>query len=271
LNDAVSWNARAWCMTPAGGRWMVLLALASALSCIAPAVADDAPPSWDRPGIAFSPAVLPAGSFDWEQGLPDLEHDNMDGARSTDYTADSNLRYGLTSTLEVQLLTSLWNELDVHTMGFSSHMEGAGDTRLSLKWAPTLSTKGLSFAMLGGVTFDTGSAPFTSGHSVETLGATLGQDLGGGRSIAAYANVDHSDGANVWTTSANFGFPISGNFGGYLEVGHVDGDGATSTIAGGGVTYLVDNRVQFDLYARHGLTSESPDIQAGFGISVFWK
>ena len=248
-----------------GLRQPTALALATALACIAPAFADDSPPSFDRPGIAFSPAVLPAGSFDWEQGLPDLEHDNFDGVRSTDYTADSNLRYGLTSSLEVQLLGSAWNQLDIHTMGLSSRMEGAGDTRLSLKWSPTLSTKGLSFAMLGGVTFDTGLTDF------KETPAPCRHDLGGGRSIAAYANVDHSGDSNVWTTSVNFGFPISGNFGGYLEVGHVDGGGATSTVAGGGVTYLVNNRVQFDLYARHGLTSESPDIQAGFGISVFWK
>jgi hypothetical protein len=254
-----------------GSRRVLALLLVFALPCISCAFADDSPPSFDRPGIAFSSAVLPVGSFDWEQGLPDLEHDDFDGVRSTDYTADTNLRYGLTSNLEVQLLGSAWNELDIHSMDFSSHREGAGDTRLSLKWSPTLSTKGLSFAMLGGVTFDTGSADFSSGHTIETLGATLGHDLGGGRSIAAYANVDHSGNANVWTTSVNFGFPISGNLGGYLEVGHVDGDGTTSTVAGGGMTYLLNNRVQFDLYARHGLTSESPDIQAGFGVSVFWK
>jgi hypothetical protein len=270
LNDSAGWNVRS--AMRGGSRHLPLLALmVSALSCATPAFADDSPPSWDRPGIAFSPAVLPAGSFDWEQGLPDLQHDSADGVHATDYTADTNLRYGLTSNLEVQLLGSLWNRLDVSGMGLSSQVQGAGDTRLSLKWAPTLSTKGLSFAMLGGVTFDTGSAAFTSGTTIETLGATLGKDLGSGRSIAAYANIDHSSNANVWTTSVNFGFPINGNLGGYLEVGHVDGNGATSTVAGGGVTYLVTNRVQFDLYARHGLTSESPDVQAGFGISVFWK
>jgi len=29
--------------------------------------------------------------------------------------------------------------------------------------------------------------------------------------------------------------------------------------------------VQFDLYALRGLTARSPDLQAGFGISVFWN
>jgi len=254
---------------PTRKRWLGLLILATTLACAAPAFADA--PSFDRPGIAFAPSVLPVGSFDWEQGLPDFVRDSTDGVRVSAYTADTNLRYGLTPTLEVQLLGSLWNRLDVHATGLSSSATGVGDTKLSLKWAPELSTKGLSFAMLGGVTFDTGAAGFTNGRTVESLGATLGHDLGGGRSIAAYANIDHSGSANVWTTSVNFGFPIRDNVGGYLEVGHVSANGASTTVAGGGATLLVHDRVQFDLYARHGLTSESPDLQAGFGISVFWK
>ncbi len=248
---------------------MQALGLSTLLLCVHPALADA--PAFDRPGISFATSVLPAGSFDWEQGLPDLAHDNADGVRSTDYTADTTFRFGLTSTLEVQLASSLWNRLDQHTGGMSFHDDGAGDTRLALKWAPSLARKDITLAVLGSVTAATGSAAFTNGRHIVSLGTTIARDLGNGRSLAFYANVDRSGGKDTWTLSPNFGFPISGNLGGYIEAGHTFGGGESSTVAGGGLTWLLHDRVQFDLYGLRGLTSHSPDVQAGFGVSVFWK
>jgi len=246
-----------------------MLVFASLLPCMQLAHADA--PAFDRPGIAFATSVLPAGSFDWEQGLPDLERDNTDGTRSTTYAADTTLRLGLTSTLEVQLAGSLWNRFDLRAAGVSTSGTGAGDTRLALKWAPALSSKNVTFAMLGSVTMDTGSAAFTNGQSIVSLGATVARDLGDGRSVAFYANVDRSGGANTWTLSPSFGFPISGNLGGYVEAGRTFGGGASSTVAGGGLTWLLRDRVQLDIYADGGLTHGSPDLLAGCGVSVFWK
>ena len=247
--------------------FLTTIVLGSLLSL--PAYADA--PSFDRPGLGFAPAVLPAGSFAWEQGLPDFQSDTTGGVRTRFYTADTNLRLGLNGAFELQLGGSLWNRLEVGDAGVNSHHEGVGDTRLSLKWAPTLSTKAVTLAVLGGVTLDTGSAAFTNGRPIYSLGADVSHDLGSGRSIAGYANLDHSGGLNVWTVSGNFGFPINGSFGGYVEAGRVFGGGASSTLAGGGVTWVLQDRVQFDLFGRRGLSSRSPDLQAGFGISVFWK
>ncbi len=244
--------------------------LTPALLLCANCVQADAP-AFDRPGISFATSVLPAGSFDWEQGLPDLEHDNADGVRSTSYSADTTFRVGLTSTLEVQLAGSLWNRLHQHAGGVSFHDDGGGDTKLALKWAPSLASKDITLAVLGSVTAATGSAAFTNGRPIVSLGATVAHDLGGGRSLAFYANVDRSGGEDTWTLSPNFGFPISGNLDGYVEAGHTFGGGQSSTVAGGGLTWLLHDRVQFDLYGLRGLTPRSPDVQAGFGVSVFWK
>jgi hypothetical protein len=227
-----------------------------------PAAAHADTPSFDRPGISFSSAVLPVGSFDWEQGLPDLQRDNTDGVRTTSYTADTTFRYGLARTVEVQLTGSLWNRHDLRTLGMTSHGQGPGDTRISLK----LSNTNVSLAVLGGITFATGAAEFTNGRSIYSLGAVIGRDLGAGRSIAAYGNVDRSGGVDTWTFSANVGFPVHGNLGGFVELGRVFDGGSSSTVAGGGLTWLLH-----ELYARRGVTSSSPDLQAGLGISVFWK
>jgi hypothetical protein len=248
-----------------------ILVLPAALLCTQFAHADDYVPVFDRPSISYAPSVLPADTFDWEQGLPDLEHDSAAGVGSTIYSADTELRFGLGSSLELQVAGTPWNELDVHSAGISSSMEGAGDTSLAMKWAPTLSVKSLSFAMLGKVTFDTGSTGFTNGRPIYSLAAATGSDLGGGRSLGLYANVDHSGSANTWTLSPNFNFPISGNLGGMVEAGRIFGGGASSTVVGGALSWLLQNRVQLDIYGRRGLTSSSPDYQAGFGISVYWK
>ncbi len=246
-----------------------MLALPALLLCAHPALADA--PAFDRPGISFATSVLPAGAFDWEQGLPDLERDSADGMRSTAYAAGTTVRVGLASTLEMQLAGSLWNRLDLRAAGVSRREEGAGDTKLALKWAPPMSNKDVSLAVLGSITLDTGSAAFTNGRPVVSLGATIARDLGAGRSIALYANVDRSGGTNTWTISPNFGFPIGENLGGYVEAGHSFGGGASSSVAGGGLTWLWHDHVQFDLYGLRGLTSHSPDLQAGFGVSMYWN
>ncbi len=227
-------------------------------------------PAFDRPGISFSTSVLPVDSLDWEQGLPDLERDHGNGIWSTLQSAGTNVRIGLGNDLELQLSGSPWNRLDQHDAVSSQRLSGAGDTRISLKWAPSLTSKDWSLALLGSASFDTGTAAFSNGQQVYSLGVTVARDLGGDRSLAAYANVDHSGGADIWTLSANYGFPLGGNFAGYVEAGRSFGTGAPASVAGGGVTWLFRDRLQLDLYARCGLTPASPDLQAGAGVSLYW-
>ena len=246
-------------------------AVIALLCLLVPAAAQADAPAFDRPGIAFSPAVLPARSFDWEQGLPDLQFDDAGGTRSRLYAADTTLRMSLTSTLELQVGGSLWNRLDASSAGTSSRAEGAGDSKIGLKWARPLPASKLSLGILATVTHDTGSAAFTNGSPIYSLGAVLGRDMGAGRSLAGYLNVDHSGVGNTWTASSNFGFPVHGNLAGYVEVGRIAGSGNSSTVGGGGLTWLLHDRLQLDMYARRGLTTRSPDLQAGFGVSMFWK
>jgi hypothetical protein len=177
----------------------------------------------------------------------------------------------LAQNFEAQLTGSLGNRLDVREAGLTSRTEGVADTRLSLKWAPAFPIDHVSLALLGGITFDTGAVAFTNGRRIYSLGAVVGRDFSAGRSVSAYANVDHSASGSTWTLSSSFGFPIHGSCGGFIEAGRVFGNGASSTLGGAGLTWLLHDRVQLDFYGRRGLTSRSPDLQAGFGVSVFWK
>ena len=236
-----------------------------------PATALADAPAFDRPGFAFATATLPPGSMDWEQGFPDLQRDETNGVRSTLYAANTTLRFGVTPTLEVQVSGSPWNRLDTRAGGMTTQTQGAGDSGFAVKWAPALANKELSLAVLGAVTLDTGAAAFTNGHPVYSLGATIGRDLGAGRTVTLYTNVGRSDGANTWTIAPAFGFPLTEQIGGYVEAGRIAAGGASSTLAGGGLTWLLHDRMQLDIYARSGLTSGSPDLQAGFGICLSWN
>ncbi|MDI1253412.1 transporter [Thermomonas sp.] len=230
----------------------------------------DTPP-FDRPSFSFAPAVLPAGSFAWEQGLPDMERDSDGGARMTTYAADTVLRFGLTSNIEVQLHTSPWNRMTTRVENLHADVEGTGDSALGIKWAPLLDSKVWTLAVLGLISVDTGSSAFSNGHTVTSLGVAAGRDFGDNHSLGLYANVDHGAGQNTWTESANFNFPIQGGFGGFVQVGRFNGGGTSRSLAGGGITWLLHDCVQVDLGANFGLTSRSPDYQAGLGVSVFWK
>ncbi len=244
--------------------------LALALAGTLPPGAHADAPAFDRPGIGFASAVLPVGTFDWEQGLPDLQTDRDGGLRSTTWTADGLLRIGFAPTLELQLSGAPWNRATLSGNGLHSHTQGAGDTAIGLKWVPQATDKHWSFALLGMVSFATGSADFSNGHQVISLGAAATRDLGDNRSLELYANADHGAGRNRLTTSVNYGFPIHGALGGYVEAAHLAGDGPTSTLAGAGLTWVIHDRVQLDLYADRGLTRRSVDCLGGFGVSVFF-
>ena len=242
-----------------------------ALLLLGPAVAFADVPAFDRPGFAFASSTLPAGTWDLEQGLPDLQRDNSEGVHSTLYGADTTLRWGLTRNVEVQLTGSAWNRLDMRAAGVSTRSEGMGDTGIAIKWAPTLPSKDLTLAILGGVTFATGDRAFTNGQASYALGATLARDLGAGRSLGLYANLNRSGGASTWTLAPSFNFSINEQVGAFVEAGRVFGGGTSSTLVGGGVTWLLHERVQLDLYERRGVTSRNPDEQAGFGVSIYWN
>lgn len=237
---------------------------------VAPCAWADAP-AFDRPGMGFASAVLPAGSFDWEQGLPDIERDSAGGVRTTTLSADTLFRFGLTSTLEVQLAGSPFNRTTIHGAGVHAHATGAGDTAIALKWAPALDSKANTLALLGAVSFDTGSVAFSSGTTVTSLGMAVSHDLGGNRSLGFYANVDHGGGQSTWTASTSFGFPVHGDVAGYVECARIAGGGSSSSFAGTGLTWTLHERVQLDASVDAGLTRHSPDWLAGLGVSVFWK
>ncbi len=241
------------------------------LTCVIGNAWADGPP-FDRPGIAFSTGTLPARSVAWEQGLPDFERSSDRRITSTLYTFDSRLRVGVTDSFEVQFGAALFNELELREAGDTDHANGRSDASFAVKAALPSSHPDFSWAMLAGVTDSSGANYFTNGTTSYDFGVALGYALGDNVSTEVYVNVEHLDGSNSLTISPNLNFAISESISAFVEAGAVhSGSGLDEAVAGGGFTMLITPTVQLDLSADFGLTSKSPDVLAGFGVSVFFR
>jgi hypothetical protein len=86
-----------------------------------------------------------------------------------------------------------------------------------------------------------------------------------------YLDASSTGGRTTWTVSPNISFPITSVIGGYVEAGRTIGGDATGTVAGGGLTWLLYDRMQLDIYGLRALGGHAPDLQAGAGFSMFWK
>jgi hypothetical protein len=233
-----------------------------------PSVADT--PAFDRPGIAFSSTTLPAQSFAWEQGLPDFESDRADGVTQRAYAANARLRYGISDQWELQLAAPWYERIDTNGSGRAFTAAGAGDVSVAVKVALPSGNDALHTALLGAVSFATGQGQLSLGTTQYSLGTTVGWSVSDQQSLAFYVNVDVLDGQAKWTLSPSWSFSVSDTIGGYIEAGYQPashGDPANA-IAGGGLTWMAKPTVQLDVYWLSGLTQQSTNLAAGFGVSV---
>ena len=192
--------------------------------------------------------------------------------KTTVYSAGTNLRIGLSETVELQVGTALFNHQKAEVSGVSESVNGRGDSSLAVKVALPSSSKTFSWAVLGSVGFATGEDPFTAGERQYDLGTTLNFNVNDSYSTAFYVNVTRFERENTYTFSPSLSFAVTDTVGAYVEAGvsHMK-QSPNSAVAGGGITWMVTPAVQLDVSADFGLNSASLDIQGGLGISVFIK
>lgn len=244
---------------------------------VTPAASGTDTPAFDRPGIAFSPAILPPGTVAWEQGLPDFAYDSSDGTRSWLFSGDTNLRIGLLKDLELQVGVPLWNYTQQKTDGVRSSDDGFGDLRLSLKTALPSPDAKLTWAALGGVTFATGADAFSAGDPKYDLGIAAAYAVTEAISFGAYVNFDRLRSISTWTLSPEITWSVNDKTGVYLEAGFNlasgggSGVGNDGEVVGGGLTYMITPVVQLDASVDFGVGGTAPDITGGIGLSIFFK
>jgi hypothetical protein len=239
------------------------------LAAAGPAAADT--PAFDRPGIAFSPSVLPPGGFSVELGVPEFVH-STDGTDTTVYTFDTNLRAGLAHNIELQLATPLYNYQQMREGDFSSHVTGIGDSALSVKVALPSAMPRFSWAALAGVTFPTGAAPFTNGHAQYRLATASGYQFDDTWTAGFYVNLNYASSRLAYRLSPNLDFALGGHLSGYLEAAYDHApDTPDASIAGGGLAWMVASAIQLDASTDFGVSRHAPRVQGGLGISFYFN
>ncbi|MCU5783680.1 hypothetical protein MA04_02980 [Alcanivorax balearicus MACL04] len=230
-----------------------------------------AAPAFDRPGAGFNPEVLAPGSMIWEQGLPDVTRNKEDGTTSTLYQYDSRLRLGLTDQLEVQFFGDPYRRM---TTSGAGDVDGPGNAGIALKMNIPTRNERASFGVMTSVEFNTGKAAFrnygSDGKEARSvyLGVTGGWELNDRQSVAAYLDVTRTDEDDVYTFSPSWQTTLDEDWALYLEYKVSFGDlDDEDHLAGGGVTWMVTDKLQLDLYSDFGITSDSTDYESGFGVS----
>lgn len=251
--------------------WMSRLVMAGLVgaSASASALADGV--AFDRPGIAFSPSTLPAGTVSWEQGLPDWSRDREDGVEVSAYAANTLLRVGLSEQWELQLGGSAYNRAELRVAGTRIRETGAGDTSIAFKYALADLGESVSWAFLGKISSPTGNSAFTSGRTQVAIGTAAGWALSERHTLGLYANVSRDADERVYTLSPSLSVALSERVGTYVEAGFSkSSESPTESIAGLGLTVMATDAVQLDLSADWGLNNASTDVIAGFGVSIYF-
>jgi hypothetical protein len=259
-------------LTKRTGLWPAICLVISTVSLNHVAHADTAPVSFDRPGIGFSTAIMPADHVAWEQGLPDIMYSkdkiNGNSVKTTVYQADTLIRTGLGSNVELQLGWAGATWLRSSSSAGSQQQFGYADSSIGLKAAVPLTNQQLSLAFLLATTLNTGDAEFGDDKKTLSFGSTLNYDINDAYSAALYANLDRYDGDNTWTVSPSLSLALTDSVASFVEYGYSKTQGQPQqSVMGGGFTWAVSPKIQLDVSADVGLNQDTPDMQGGFGVS----
>lgn len=228
-------------------------------------------PGFDRPGMGFTPAVLGAGEFTWEQGLPDWTVDRQDGSRVAQYSADTLLRLGLGGPFELQLGSSPYNRLRIDAPDRHATRVGRGDSTLGLKFAPCPPGQAVSWGLLGSVELTDGERAFRADRRQYLLGAQLNVQLDARNALGVYLEDVRAGGSDRRTLALGESFALRPDLSAYVEAAwlHVPQRGAGS-LAGTGLAWLVTPRVQLDAGVDRRLGGIASRWQANLGMSIYF-
>lgn len=231
------------------------------LGFASPAVAQQRPPSpaiaADRPGAGTGSHVLADGIFQAEGGL---EYAESAGADRYSF-GQLLLRYGLPA---VEVRAGLNSVVLQRGAG---EEEGFEDVTAGVK-LPVVREFSLQGSLLAGVTFPTGTRPFTADDPVFEGSALADWSPGGPTSLSlnvGYASSFDDGGTVSVSATPSLSVPGTEKLGVYAGYAGSFSDGADRNLAEAGVTYLVSSETQVDL--NGGFELGSDDFFLGVGLA----
>lgn len=232
----------------------------------------------DRPDFTEASSTVGRGVAQLEIGYTYF-HDNDGLTRATLHSyPETLLRFGiLADWLE---LRAAWNYSTTHVTGLEN--SGANDLYLGVKIGLTPQQGILpEMALVPQMTVPTGTSGFSNGEALPGVNWLYGWDLTDRWSTAGSTQfnrtVDGGSGqANTrWAQSWTTGYALSDRAGAYAEwfalFPHSAETDRTEHYFDGGLTFLVNDDMQFDIRAGKGLSDASADFFVGTGLSIRFK
>jgi len=233
----------------------------------------------DRPGLGTPTCTIDQGHVAVELGLGDWTLTRQGGDREDDFaTGDLLVRYGLTSSLEMQVGWTAYTHVRVRAGNVVSRDGGTGDVLVALRQnLRNPDGSGFSIALMPYATLPTGSDGIGAGDWGAGLLVPISYELPHGLALGftaeADAAVDEDGNGRHFAYSGVFGLSadLSDKVGATAElsVGRDEDPAGHSTQALAGLSFgwTPNDHLQLDVGANAGLNRDSPDLELYFGVA----
>ena len=230
----------------------------------------------DRPDATESPVTVDKGHFQLESSFFSFSRDDSGGIRTETWgIGESNIKYGLTDAMDLQLIFTPYVRETVSGGGRKTRVDDFSDLTIRLKqnvWGNDEGTTALGVMPVVKIPMQTAvSNGRWEGGVVVPFSWRAGERWGFGSQVEVDRVFDDGEGDMEWEIShtAVVGVDVTDRFGIYLEYLGVGGDDQYNSFFSGGMTFGLSRFVQLDAGTLIGLNEEAEDVTLFTGIS--WK
>lgn len=238
-----------------------VLTIAAVLASTPTFAQQDGPINTERPSYSSSPFTLAPGRWQLEFG-----YQFADEGGNTNVTVHTLplalIRVGLADKLEVQLNWPGYNEVNTN----AGDIDGRSDALIGLKWQLTDDGARTPIALFAGVSLPIGSNAFSSDDEDPTIGMFWSHS--GVAEFFGAVDATFGDASDVYHNAIGVNLPISDKLGSFVEFvsAFPEGNGPQHSLSGG-ISFLYNHNLQFDVNAGFGLNSRATDFTFGLGVA----
>jgi hypothetical protein len=239
----------------------------------------DKPLETDRPDFTEASTTVGRGVFQLESGYTFYDDRTATGSTHSHSLPEFNCRIGMFAEwFELRLGWNYFTSTDTQFGVSRSTFGGAEDMSIGAKWGITGQSGILpEIAVITATTVPTGASSQTAGEMLPIVEWINAWDITENISLAAQSNFGRAldsvtgDPYLELVQTFNINYQFVDKLGGYTEWFVIATDGAdtnhTQQYFDGGLRYLVNNNVQFDIRAGVGLNEAASDLFTGVGFS----
>jgi hypothetical protein len=216
------------------------------------------PINTERPSFSSSPLVLSPGDWQIESGYQ-YTHDGNGTDVDLQVFPQALLRYGMNDEIELQFG---WPGLARLKVGNNSE-SGMTEAVFGVKIQDTEDTASVPVAFLASVNLPIGDREFSSDKYDPTIGAAWSHSR-----FFGTATVSRFSGDYIFSNGVGASFALRNDTGAYAEwQASIPENGGSAHSLNGGLLWLRQNSMQWDLNASLGLNDRAPDFSIGGGFS----